>query len=73
MCADHDFNTTSLTATFPANTTKTKVRVTMTNDNIVEGHEIFNINLNVPSSLAPGIVAGSVTRVIATYTVIIHS
>ena len=34
----------------------------MTNDNIVEGNETFNINLNVPPSLAPGIVAGSVTR-----------
>ena len=34
----------------------------MTSDNIVEGNETFNINLNVPSSLAPGIVAGSVTR-----------
>jgi len=30
-------------------------------DNIVEGDEIFNMILNVPSSLGPGIVAGSVT------------
>ena len=30
-------------------------------DNIVEGDEMFSMSLNVPSSLDPGIVAGSVT------------
>ena len=30
-------------------------------DSIVEGDEMFSMNLNVPSSLGPGIVAGSVT------------
>ena len=33
----------------------------MIRDNIVEGDEMFNISLTVPSSLGPGIVAGSVT------------
>ena len=37
------------------------MRVAVTNDNIVEGDEMFTMSLNVPSSLAPGIVAGSVT------------
>ena len=31
----------------------------MTDDNIVEGNETFYMSLNVPSSLAPGIVAGT--------------
>ena len=31
-------------------------------DNIVEGDEMFSMSLNVPLSLGPGIVAGSVTR-----------
>ena len=31
----------------------------MTNDNIVEGNETFYMSLNVPSSLAPGVVAGT--------------
>ena len=31
------------------------------NDDIVEGDEMFNMSLTVPSSLGPGIVAGSVT------------
>ena len=30
-------------------------------DNIVEGDEMFSMSLNVPSSLGPGIVAGSIT------------
>ena len=33
----------------------------MTNDNIVEGDEMFSMSLNVPSSLGPGVVAGSIT------------
>ena len=33
----------------------------MTNDNIVEGDEIFSMSLNVPSSLGPGVVAGPIT------------
>ena len=37
------------------------MRVAVTDDNIVEGDEMFTMSLNVPSSLAPGIVAGSVT------------
>ena len=33
----------------------------MKSDNIIEGDETFNMNLLIPSSLAPGIVAGSLT------------
>ena len=33
----------------------------MTNDDIVEGDEMFNMSLNIPSSLGPGVVAGSIT------------
>ena len=33
----------------------------MTSDDIVEGDEMFSMSLNVPSSLGPGVVAGSVT------------
>ena len=34
----------------------------MTNDNIVEGDEMFSMSLNVPSSLGPGVVAGSIAN-----------
>ena len=30
----------------------------MTNDNIVEGDEMFSMSLNVPSSLGPQIIVG---------------
>ena len=54
-------STTPFTATIPAGATNTTVIVAMTDDNIVEGDEMFIMSLTVPSSLAPGIVAGSVT------------
>ena len=54
-------STIPLTATIPAGATNTTVIVAMTDDNIVEGDEMFIMSLTVPSSLAPGIVAGSVT------------
>ena len=57
----NDFNTTPLIATIPAGATNTTVRVAVINDNIVEGDEMFIMSLNVPSSLGPGVVAGSVT------------
>ena len=56
-----DFTSTPLTATIPAGATTTTVRVPVMSDNIVEGDEMFSMNLTVPSSLGPGIVAGSVT------------
>ena len=56
-----DFNSTSLTATIPAGATATTVRVPVMSDDIVERDEMFSMSLNVPSSLGPGIVAGSVT------------
>jgi len=37
-------------------------------DDIVEGDEMFTMNLNIPASLGPGIVAGATTM--ATVTII---
>ena len=56
-----DFTSTPLTATIPAEATTTTVRVPVMSDYIVEGNETFSMSLNVPPSLDPGIVAGSVT------------
>ena len=56
-----DFTSSLLTATIPTGATTTTVRVPVMRDNIVEGDEMFSITLTVPSSLGPGIVAGSVT------------
>ena len=66
--AGDDFNTTPFTAIIPAGATNTTVTVTVTDDNIVEGDEVFSMSLTVPSYLGPGIVAGLVTN--ATVTII---
>ena len=40
------------------------MRVAVTDDDNVEGNETFNMTLTVPSSLAPAIVAGSLSSAI---------
>ena len=57
-----DFNSNPLTATIPAGATTITMKVPVMSDKIVEGDEMFSMSLNVPSSLGPGIVAGSVTN-----------
>ena len=59
-----DFNSAAQNATITAGTNSSTVNITVTNDNIVEGDELFTINLNVPVS--PGIIAGAVTMSTAT-------
>jgi len=56
-----DFTSFLLTATIPNGANTTTVRVPVISDNIVEGDEMFNMTLTVPSSLGPGIVAGAIT------------
>ena len=60
-----DFDSTPLIATIPAGATNTTVRVAVTNDNIVEGDETFDMSLVVPSSLGPGIIAGPISSATA--------
>ena len=55
----NDFRTDSIEVTIPARATNATVNVTVKSDDIVEGDEMFSMSLNVPSSLSPGIVAGS--------------
>ena len=54
-----DFNTTPLTATFDSGMTMSNVSVPVMDDMLAEGeNEMFDLTLNVPSSLSPGITAG---------------
>jgi len=48
---EDDFTSTPLSATIPAGATNTTARVPVMSDNIVEGDEMFNMSLTVPSSL----------------------
>ena len=59
-----DFNSATQNAIINAGTNSSTVNITVINDNIVEGNEMFTINLNVPVS--PGLVAGAITMASAT-------
>ena len=63
-----DFNSTAQTAVITAGTSSTTVNITVISDTIVEGDEMFAVNLNVPSSLPTGILAGD--TIMATVTII---
>ena len=64
-----DFNSTMQIVTIAPGTNSSTVNISVTNDNIVEGNETFNMNLqlSVPSLLGPEI-TGSIIS--ATVTII---
>ena len=51
-----------------AGTNNSTINIPVINDSIFEGDEMFTMNLNVPASLGPGIIAGAITM--ATTTII---
>ena len=53
-----DYNSTHITATFTAGTTRAMVNVPVTNDDIVEAVETFNLSFAIPSSLQGQVVSG---------------
>lgn len=59
-----DFNSATQTVTITAGTSNSTVDITVINDDIVEGNEMFTMTLNVPTS--PGITAGDITMASAT-------
>ena len=56
------------TAKIVAGTSGSMVNIQVMDDKIVEKNETFDINLNIPPELSPGVVAGSIAR--ATVTII---
>ena len=61
-----DFNSATQTATITAGASSSTINITVINDNIVEGDEMFTMTLNVPTS--PAITIGNITM--ATVTII---
>ena len=57
-----DFNTAALIATFASGMTISNVSIALINDSIAEGHEEFNLTLNVPASLGPAITVGNISN-----------
>ena len=45
-----DYTSTPITATFTAGTTSTTVNIPLTMDDVVEGTEMFNLNITIPLS-----------------------
>ena len=60
----NDFNSSTQTATIIAGKNSTTVNITIMNDTIIEGNESFNMSLNVPSSVGPGIKLGDRSKAI---------
>ena len=56
---DVDFITTNQTVTFPSGITTSNVSISVFNDTIVEGDEIFDLTLTVPELFNGRISAGS--------------
>ena len=56
-----DFDSTTLNVTIVAGTNISTVNITLKSDDIVEGDEMFNITLSVPSSLDSRITTGTIT------------
>ena len=56
-----DYDSTPITATFTAGTTRAMVNVPLTNDNIVELLETFDLIFTIPSSLQDQVVPGAAT------------
>ena len=54
-----DFNTTNQRATFPSGITTSNVSITVFNDTIVEGDEMFDLTLTVPELFNGRISAGN--------------
>ena len=61
-----DFNFAIQTLTIIAGANSSMVNVPVTDDDIVEGDEIFIMSLSIPSSLGPEITTGSITGVTVT-------
>ena len=61
-----DFNSSIQTVTIAAGFNISTMNIPVTNDDIVEGGETFNMSLSVPFSLGPEITTGTITSAIVT-------
>ena len=61
-----DFRSRRRTVKIKGGSNSSTISIPITNDDIVEGDEMFTMNLDVPDSLDPGIIAGAITMANAT-------
>ena len=63
-----DYDSTHITATFTAGTTRAMVNVSVTNDDIVEAPEKFDLIFTIPSSLQGKVIPGAAITAVAIIT-----
>ena len=59
-----DYNSTLVNVTFTAGSISAVANVPVIMDNIVEGPEIFDLSLDIPSSLQGQVIPGTITKAI---------
>jgi len=62
-----DYTSNPITATFTAGTNITTINIPVTKDNIVEGTEMFNLDIIIPSSLKDVILGIQNTAIVHIY------
>lgn len=63
-----DYNSTSVTATFPAGVNSTTVNIPVTNDNIVEKNETLQLEIYVPVPAKYSVKSGYPSKAFAVIT-----
>jgi len=63
-----DYDSTTITITFTAGTTSTTVNVSVTNDNIAEKSETFDLYFSISSSLRGQVIPGNITKAVGNIT-----
>ena len=63
-----DYNSTYITATFPAGINSTSVDVPVISDDIVERNETFQLDINIPAPAKYAVEVGYPSRAIAIIT-----
>jgi len=63
-----DYDSNPFIATFTAGTTSTTVNVSVTNDNIAEKSETFDLSLDISQSLSGRVISGTITKAVGNIT-----
>ena len=63
-----DYTSTPITATFTAGTKITTINVPVTNDNIAEQLETFDLDITIPPALSGDVVPGDITTAVGNIT-----
>jgi len=63
-----DYTSTPITATFPAGATTTTINIPVTQDDIAEALETFDLSFTIPQQFSDTVVPGTITSAVGTIT-----